>query len=165
MESNFELDLNEFIDPPVSMIGNEHSANQKCERFIAFYFGLGLYCVRAEVVAEVIHALPVAVLPNSPRGISGITAIRGEVIAVLNLKELVNEEGGAGHAKSKMVVLRSPENQTQFAIPADRMHEVVMLPESVIDCANTLVTQVEHEGGFYKIIDTKMLYAEIAAHI
>ena len=165
MEPDFESDLAELINPPASVTGDEHSATQKCERFIAFYFGQGLYCVRAEAVAEVIHALPVAFLPNSPHGVSGITAIRGEVIAVLNLKELVNEESGAGQAGSKMVVLRSPENQTQFAIPADRMHEVVMLPESVNGSTNDLIRQIMHDGGVYKVIDPKMLYAEISAHI
>ena len=165
MDSNFELDLVEFIEPPVSVAGDEHFAAQICERFIAFYFGHGLYCVRAEAVAEVIHALPMAMLPNSPRGISGITAIRGEVVAVLNLKELVNEEGGTAQSKSKMVILRSPENHTQFAIPADRMHEVILLPESVSESAAGLVRQVDHEGNTYKVIDTAMLYAEIAAHI
>ena len=165
MESQFELDVIEFIDTPVSVIGDEPSASQKCERFIAFYFGHSIYCVRAEKVAEVIHALPVAMLPSSPHGISGITAIRGEVIAVVNLPELTNQEGGAEHDESKMVVLRSPENQTQFAIPADQMHPVVMLPGSLIDGAKGFITPIEHEGGLYKVIDTEMLYAEIAAHI
>lgn len=165
MEPDFELDLAGFINPPVSVIGDEPSATQKCERFIAFYFGDELYCVLSEAVAEVIQALPVAALPHSPHGISGITAIRGEVIAVLNLRELVNEEVGAGQAGSKMVILSSPENQTQFAIPADRMHEVVMLPDSVADGTNSLLRQVDHDGGHYKVIDAEKLYAEIAAHI
>ncbi len=165
MDPNFELDLVDFIEPPVSVTGDEDFAAQKCERFIAFYFGQGLFCVRAEAVAEVIHALPMAVLPNAPRGISGITAMRGEVVAVLNLKELINEEGGGAHSKSKMVVLRTVENHTQFAIPADRMHEVILLPESEIESQNELVRQVDHEGNTYMVIDTGMLYAEIAAHI
>ena len=91
--------------------------------------------------------------------------LRGEVIAVVNLPELTNQEGGAEHDESKMVVLRSPENQTQFAIPADQMHPVVMLPGSLIDGAKGFITPIEHEGGLYKVIDTEMLYAEIAAHI
>ena len=152
-----ELDLTspiEFTNLPGSSLQDEHSAAQKLERFIAFYFGKNIYCVPADMVAEVIHPLSIAILPNSPRGVLGIAAIRGEVVAVLNLKELLQEEGGALQGKSKMIVLKPKDGLTQFAIPVDRMHEVVMLPADTFESnaggnAADLVRRIEHNTSVY----------------
>ncbi|MBC7899542.1 MAG: chemotaxis protein CheW [Saprospiraceae bacterium] len=154
------LDPVEFTNLPLSSIRDEHSAAQTCERFIAFYFGDKLYCVVAEMVAEVIHPLSVAILPNAPRGVLGIAALRGEVVTVLSLKDLLKEESGAANAKSKMIVLQRNENETQFAIPVDRMHEVVMLPSHM--GAAELVRRIEHEGSVFNLIDIERLSAEIS---
>src|SRR4051812_43536243 len=103
----------EFTDPQLASIRDEHSTLEMSERFIAFYFAENLYCIRADLVAEVIHSPAVAALPNSPRGVLGIAAVRGEVIAVLSLKNLLKVQGGVSRISSKMIVLKPRENQTQ----------------------------------------------------
>ncbi len=155
------LNTGEFICPPTTSTSDEYSATKTCERFIAFYFGVKLYCVKAQSVAEVVHSLTVAVLPNPPGVLAGIAALRGEVIVVLDLKDALKEEGGSSRDRSKMIVLRQQDGQTQFAIPIDQLHEVVMLPLEVLKPSGGLVQIVEYQESVYNIIDLEKLSVEI----
>lgn len=167
MDQNLVSDLFAVTSWDVPSTGGEDSEAGKFERFIAFYSGSGLYCVRADDVAEVIHAVPVAAIPNPPRGISGIAAFRGEVLTILSLRELSSESDAGQSEKSKMVVLQAAEDHSQFAIPSDRMHGVVMLPQTVSRSAieNGFVRHVKHDGSDYNLLDIEKLSAEISADV
>jgi chemotaxis signal transduction protein len=94
-------------------------------RYVAFYFGESLYCVAAAEVAEVTHPLPVSPLPNGPASLYGISQLRGEIAAIVDLRTLLGERESQSAIRTKFVVLRSAEDDTRVAFPVDRMHEFV----------------------------------------
>ena len=102
-----------------------HSADST--RYVTFFFGDALYCVAADEVAEVAHTLPVSPLPHGPEFLSGISPLRGEIVAVIDVGRMLGRSTVASSARSKCVVLRKSETETQPAFKVDRMHELVTL--------------------------------------
>jgi chemotaxis signal transduction protein len=123
--------------PPDPSIRDERSAGPKCERFVAFFLGEKLFGIQADKVAEVAQPQHVTSLPNAGPGLMGITALRGEVIAVLDLAHLLGEVSAPTAAKPKLVVLHGSHPETQFSFPVDRMHEVVSLTANQIEAGGS----------------------------
>ena len=168
-----ETDLLSSVDlsKTISFLNSgEQAADGNREKFVAFYLGKSIYCISAKAVLEVVHPLPVTPLPNTPASISGIAAFRGEVVAVINIKRLLELDESNANGKAKLVILRSNAKDTQFAIPVDSMHELISIsPDAVIAGPNAasdgMICSVEHEGGFLKLIETDILFARLEQSI
>ena len=156
----------ELSNPASFSIGDEWPAAEKCEKFVAFFLGGVLYCMASKAVAEVVHPLPVAVLPHSPAWLSGIAAFRGEVIAVINTKEMLGHGELAATRKAKLVILRSNAKETQFAIPVESMHELVAIkPQAVTSDPNAsdgMTRLAEHDNNVLTMIDAEILFERLA---
>ncbi len=98
-------------------------------RFVTFYFGERLYGVPAQDVLEIAHPIPFTPLPNAPDSLLGIAPLRGEIVAVIDLKSLLGEVSSSSQ-RSKFVILRSETDETASAFPVDLMHEFITLPET-----------------------------------
>lgn len=160
----------ELSNPALFSIRDERPAAEKCEKFVAFLLGSGIYCISSKAVAEVVHPLPVAVLPNTPAAISGIAAFRGDVIAVINIKEMLGMEESTATGKAKLIILRSNAKDTQFAIPVDSMHELIAIsPEAITVNPNAgsggMTRLVEHESNVFKVIDPDILFRRLEQSI
>ena len=134
-EALLELDLLEGIglqDLPGSLVRDEYFAKSNFERFVTFYIGEMLFGVPADEVAEVVHPFRVTPLPNMPANLVGIAAVRGEVVAVLDLKRAIGAQAGAANVKAKLIVLNQKGSKMQMAFPVDKMHEIVLLAEKDI---------------------------------
>ncbi len=156
----------ELSNPAVFSVRDEPPIAENCEKFVAFLLGSGIYCISSKAVIEVIHPLPVAPLPNAPASISGIAAFRGEVIAVINIKEILGLEQSNANAKAKLIILRSNAKDTQFAVPVDLMHELIAVsPVAVTDDPNAppdgMTRLVEHESNVFKMIDPEILFERL----
>ncbi len=119
------------------------------EKFISFELGGNLWCVPANCVAEVVHPIAVAALPNSPEWLLGLGAHRGEPVAVID-PAVVAASSAADRSKAKLLIFRSRPNETQFALPIDLLHEMILLPAGEQRSGEILhngrrVTFIEHE--------------------
>ena len=76
------------------------AAARGARRFLTFSVDGRLYALASEEVAEVIRLPPVARVPQAPRGLLGVTNLRGTVLPVASLRGLLGnkEEDGATSA-------------------------------------------------------------------
>ena len=156
-------------DPGMLAIRVERPEAENCEKFVAFLLGSDIFCVPSKAVLEVVHPLPISSLPNAPSSIFGIAAFRGEVVAVVNITEMLGRgESNAGN-KSKLVILRANPKDTQFAIPVDSMYELIAVPPEAMvahpNIPNALSGRVEHEGSVFNMIDTDALFESLGKSI
>jgi purine-binding chemotaxis protein CheW len=106
----------------------------RTEKFVTFHLGETLYAVLAAAVAEVTHPLPVTSLPNAPAALMGISPLRGEIIASMDLRRLLCDvPPGSISPKSKQLVFkRRSAEALPIAFTADRLGEIVTLDLSEI---------------------------------
>jgi len=99
------------------------------ERFIGFQLGDESFYIAATGVLQVVQPLQVAALPNSPSWLLGLAAHRGEIVAVLNPRILRSNIGSASPGwMSKTLIFHPAEQNLSYALPIDRLDEVVALP-------------------------------------
>lgn len=91
---------------------------------VTFGLGTAVFTINASLVSEIIQPLAVTPLPNCPPSIEGVAVLRGELIALLNIRSLVDLPQASATQRSKWIVLSSLAGSTQFAFPVDRMVEI-----------------------------------------
>ena len=128
------LDLDNIAAEAVE--GSENGSNghqiSSQPRFVCFQLGSGSYCVSADQVAEVSHPLSVTKLPGGTTLLMGIASMRGEIVAVVDLRTMLNEKPPAFSSKPKFVVVMSPDNGCQIALPVDGMRDMVSAQPSAL---------------------------------
>lgn len=164
-----QLSSNGLSDPGILSVRNERPDAEICEKFVAFLLGSDIFCVPSDAVLEVVHPLPVSPLPNAPSSISGISAFRGDVVAVVNITEMLGRGESNAGSKAKLVILRADPKHTQFAIPVDSMYELIGIPPEAMaahpNTAGALSTRVEQEGSVFHVIDTDALFESLERSI
>lgn len=123
-------------------VREESFSKSNFEKFVAFYLCDKLFGVPAEAVAEIIHPFRVTPLPHMMPNLLGVTAVRGEVVGVLDLRQVAGLQPSAPGVKEKLVVLNPSGIRTQLAFPVDRMHEIVLL------APRDIAAPREHSAGF-----------------
>lgn len=122
----------EILEVDAEFAGSSPSRPSDAVRFVTFFFGDDLYGLAAQEVAEVTHPLPVSRLPHCPEFLSGIAPLRGEVVAVVDLRQMLGVKTLRSSGREKLVMLTSSEHQTQPAFKVERMHELVSFSPSEI---------------------------------
>jgi purine-binding chemotaxis protein CheW len=74
-------------------------------RFLTFHVGGPLYALRSEDVLEVIRMPEVARVPQGPPALLGIGNLRGAVLPVAGLRQLLGKSAAAGGASARAIVL------------------------------------------------------------
>lgn len=108
---------------------NRDEPDQGLAKFVSFYLGEKLYALYARAVAEVSHPLPITELPGSCDALCGISPLRGEIVALLDIRKLIGEPTRALQPKSKVLILRSgSRDDTSIGFEVDKVGEIVSLP-------------------------------------
>jgi purine-binding chemotaxis protein CheW len=87
-------------DPDVQPQQQFHSG-----RFLTFHVGGQLYALRSEDVLEVIRMPPVARVPQGPPALLGIGNLRGAVLPIAGLRQLLGQSAAADGASARAIVL------------------------------------------------------------
>lgn len=153
------------IDKPPS--SDKPAAAPKGERFVAFFLNDKLYAIPSFRVAEVIHPLSITPLPGSREWLLGVANLRGEILAVLNLKTLWNADSPALSEKAKLIVLHSEHSETPFAFKVDRLSEIVTILDSEVRQVKEkdspqIYAKVVRGASTFHLIDTGDLLASLA---
>lgn len=155
----------EILNPEIVAEKAHASPPGSSIRFVTFYFGDDLYCLAADEVTEVTHPLPVSPLPHGPEFLSGISPLRGEIVAVIDVGRMLGRILVTSPARSKCVVLRRSENETQAAFKVDKMHELVTLnPEEMIadaEMGSIVLGTADLGGQMIKIISPAAIRAAL----
>jgi purine-binding chemotaxis protein CheW len=99
-------------------------------RFLTFGVDDRLYALRAEDVAEVIDVPPVARIPQGPRALLGLANLRGSVVPVASLRELLGMEPAAAGADARAIVLNAG---SPLALVVEAVDSIVTTPEERVE--------------------------------
>jgi len=152
------LDLTRFSNPP-----NPPSIGEK---YLVFFLDDEFYAVPSQKVVEVAPTIPVTVLQNAPEWLLGIANLRGEVISVVSLPALLEKKILKPAPKPKFIILRSSACESGVAFTADRISEIVSVPDEEInfnDAAESLpvFARAVHKSQTLNLIDTEKLLASL----
>ncbi len=83
----------------------ETLANTASTRFLTFRVDAQLYALRSEQVLEVIRVPAVARIPQAPSALLGLANLRGSVLPVAGLRELLKKPAAADSERARAIVL------------------------------------------------------------
>lgn len=154
------LDLNH------SFFADELQPQAVGEKYVAFSQGGEFYAVASKKVVEVTASLQIATLPNAPEWLRGIANLRGEIISVLDFPTIFRKRASTPALRSKFIVLRSPAFEFGAAFAADRLNEIVTLPnekiQSVKDETSPFIFgKAVHQSNALNLIDMEKLLASL----
>lgn len=106
--------------------GDRDGADAKVElRVMGFSCGTRWFAVEVSAVAEIVPQGIVVPMPRTPAHILGVTAHRGQVIAVVDLERLLGDSGSqtTKSGAQRLVVLRA--QGCRLAVPASGVTDVI----------------------------------------
>jgi len=106
------------------------------QQYIGFHLGNNEYMIPILRVREIITMPSITVLPQLPSYIRGITNLRGAVIPVVNLKNLLNSSGSDEDGK---VVIVISAGRITFGIIVDGITGVVKVDEANIEAPEKII--------------------------
>ena len=149
--------MKDFTHSPVEAVS---------EKYLVFLSGEEFYAVASKTVAEAAASLAVTRLPNAPEWLLGIANLRGEVVSVLDLPAILQQEISTPAPKPKYIVLRSHIFGAGAAFAANRIGEIVTLPDEEIQIdadeksPHVFATAV-YKSHTLNLIDTEKLLASL----
>ncbi|NWF97639.1 MAG: protein phosphatase CheZ [Nitrospirae bacterium] len=120
-------------------------------QYIAFNLSNSEYSIPILKVREIIKTPSITKMPQTPIYIEGITNIRGTVIPIINLKELINLNSN-GNKGDNVIVISS--GKVLFGILVDEITGVIDIDENIIERAQKFLNGgSEHIEGIAKLPD------------
>ncbi len=110
-------------------------------RFLTFRIEEQLYALRATDVAEVIRVPAMARVPQGPPALLGIANLRGAVLPVAGLRELLGKKAAAGMSTARAIVL---DIGAPVALVVD---SIAALEDSTADQVETRQRELSAEGA------------------
>lgn len=141
--------------------GNQRTET-KTEKFVTFYLGDQLFGMSADRVVEVVRGQEPKPLPHAPLNLVGITVVRGEIVAVVNIHRILGKNPPAQNSRTKLIVFNSCEGEALMSFPVDCMSEVTQISDSEIKPVGDvpgIAAQAELGAGPIRIIDLKTISA------
>lgn len=128
-ETSFEL-LPEAVEP----------AEERAQ-FVVFKVDEEYFAFPSASVIEIAYLPQLSALPFVPAWFSGITNLRGDVIAVLDLRGLWEKSATAPGLRQKMLVVRSEKENLIVGLMVDAVSEMRSLATSEINSADEFSNQ------------------------
>ncbi len=120
-------------------------------QYIAFNLNKAEYSIPILKVREIIKTPSITKMPQTPIYVEGITNIRGTVIPIINLKELINSNGN-GNKGDNVIVISS--GKVLFGILVDEITGVIDIDETLIEPAQKFLNgNSEQIEGIAKLPD------------
>lgn len=106
------------------------AAQDAADRFLTFRVDKDLYALPAEDVLEVIRVPSVARVPQAPNGLLGLANLRGSVLPIASLRQLLGRSAVDASATSRAIVL---DGGSPMAIAVDSVEALVEVDPDMID--------------------------------
>ncbi len=162
ISANFDLSAIDLLDLSDPLFLDEKVSEIKGEKYIVFYLDAEMYAVCSKQVAEIFQPLAITPLPNIPGWLLGIANFRNDIISVIDLQKLWQKQDLSVSPRSKLVVLRSENDESKVAFAIDKFSEIVTLPDEKIQpvddksfpyiCGKTI-----HKSNTLNLIDAEKL--------
>ena len=116
---------------------------------LSFRLGGEEYALMVEDVKEVLKNRDLTQVPNAPEYILGVTALRGPILAVIDLSRRLGLPPAARDEKSRILVVSSNDEDTGIVV--DRVTGVVRIqPEDIRPVPETIVQGAEYLRGIVR---------------
>lgn len=89
-------------------------AEPRDDRAVLFRIGAQLAAIPIGHVVEIMRTLPIDALADLPRGVLGVSRIRGEVVPVVDGSIVLN--GAPGERRAKLILLRAGDRRVALAV-------------------------------------------------
>jgi purine-binding chemotaxis protein CheW len=136
---------------------------------LTFDLGGEHYAVEAHYVQTVVPLHEYGALPHAPAHFVGLSAVRGELVAIVDLRQLLHVERPALCDLSRLIVLGT--EQVELAILADQVHEVTTLAVDELRPAPDFATGIEREylrgisGSSLVVLDGRAILDDQKLHL
>jgi purine-binding chemotaxis protein CheW len=137
--------------------------------------GEELFAVPVMRVQEILDLCPISRLPHAPAHLLGLIDVRGESVAVGDLRRLLGQTPTADSAATRIVVLwvARDDRRTVIALKTDRVIEVAALDDGslgpvqgkgVFNWDDRLVLGIGRRNGrFVTVLDLEHLFRDISS--
>jgi purine-binding chemotaxis protein CheW len=141
----------------------EESKPERIREFLSFGLAGATYAIPVERVREIIRLREVTPMPRVPACITGVVALRGDIVQVVDMRIRLALEMGAPTRRSRIIVLHG-DNDRVTGIAVDSVQEVLRVNEEEIDTVPTLPSGVVSElckrgDEFVSIVDLDYMLA------
>ena len=141
----------------------EESKPERIREFLSFGLAGATYAIPVERVREIIRLREVTPMPRVPACITGVVALRGDVVQVVDMRIRLGLEMGAPTRRSRIIVLHGDDNRVT-GIAVDSVQEVLRVNEEEIDTvpaqSNSVVSELCKRGDeFVSIVDLDYMLA------
>lgn len=156
----------ELKNQNASPFANEQIQQVKGEKYVVFCLGADFFAVSSEKVSEVVQMLSVTRLPNVPRWLIGIADLRGTIISVVNLRNLLGNANAPVAQRTKFIVLKSQNLASPIALAVDRISEIISIPINEIQFsqdakAQYLMGKTTNKSSTLSLLDADKLLSAL----
>lgn len=136
------------------------------QQFIVFTLDQTEYAVPLDRVLEVSRPPVWTPLPNVPEWLLGVANVRGEIVSIVNLRTFFGQADHVVGINSRIMVLRTADNQLSTAMLVDRIRGLRQLPKDRITQPTAPIHAgvipymrgiIEHDGRLIVLIDVERL--------
>lgn len=144
--------------------------NATVSQYLTFQLGAEVYALDVTHVREVLEAIPITPLPNTPDHLRGVINVRGTVVPVLDMRLRFGLSRTENTINTCIVVLDASIEGTRVVLGAlvDSVQEVVDFDASQIEPAPRIGTDEgrryltgigKHEDKFTLILDVRKVFS------
>lgn len=137
---------------------------------LCFHFNKKMYGINIEEIKEIVEELPIAPLFRVPECLSGVTNLRGKILAVINMTLLFNSRplNYTNTAPRKFIIVGDTDNR-EAALIVDDIVEVKWLdensfqetPDTIDESENKYLSNLIKTGGSpIPVVDIKKLLGD-----
>lgn len=135
--------------------------NGQDSEFLLFELGGQAYALPTALVQEIIRAVMIAPIPDSPPLVEGVIHYRGAPLPVLDLRRRFDATSRPVEPSDHFIVCRIASRR--FALHVDRAREVVRIAPDAVADVNTSGTQQSAGGmGVARIADQLVIIEDPA---
>jgi purine-binding chemotaxis protein CheW len=137
--------------------------------------GDDLFAMPVVRVQEILDLRPISRLPHTPPHLLGLIDVRGESVAVADLRRILGQTAAADSPATRIIVLwvARSENRTMVAMKCDRVIEVADLDDSTLDPApekgmfnwdDRMIAGIGRRNGrFVTVLDLERIFQNLPA--
>jgi purine-binding chemotaxis protein CheW len=108
------------------------------EQLVTFTINQEEYGIRIMQVQEINRASEITSVPRAPRFVDGVTNLRGNVVPVINVRELFGLNDKDVDDRTRIIIVDIAGSKTGLRV--DQVNEVMRLPKQDIETTPSLVT-------------------------
>ena len=147
---------------------NNQVIENNAKQYFLFLLNEEIYAFEALEVVEIVEYQHITKVPMMSDFIKGVTNIRGNIIAVLDLMQRFGEEESIIKNKTSLVILknRQTDKELQIAIIIDEVYEVEQISSSEIENTPSFGTKIDkkfiksmvkYNGNYLPILDIDVI--------